>query len=36
MRDAIIASYTAAESQTPADFTTRYEALVAQYENEAN
>ncbi|MBL0225544.1 MAG: hemerythrin domain-containing protein [Geobacteraceae bacterium] len=34
MRDSIIAGYTAAEAQTPADFTARYEAVVAGYENE--
>lgn len=34
MRDSIIAGYTAAESQTPADFTARYEALVTGYEQE--
>jgi hemerythrin-like domain-containing protein len=34
MRDAIIEGYAAAESRTPADFTARYEAVVADYEQE--
>ncbi|HEY4743282.1 MAG TPA: hemerythrin domain-containing protein [Desulfuromonadaceae bacterium] len=34
VRDGIVAGYSAAESQTPADFTARYEAVVARYENE--
>lgn len=32
MRDAIIAGYAAAEAKTAADFTARYEAVVADYE----
>lgn len=36
MRDDIIAGYAAAETRTAADFTIRYEALVAHYENEAH
>lgn len=34
MRDGIIEGYAAAEARTPADFTTRYEAVVAGYEQE--
>jgi len=34
MRDAIIAGYAAAEAKTSADFTARYEAVVAGYEKE--
>ena len=34
MRDAIIEGYAAAEAWTPADFTARYEAVVAGYEQE--
>ncbi len=34
MRDAIIEGYAAAEAKTPADFTARYESVVAAYEQE--
>jgi hemerythrin-like domain-containing protein len=34
MRDEIIKGYAAAEERTPADFTARYEAVVARYEQE--
>jgi len=34
MRDEIIAGYAAAEARTPADFTGRFEAIVAAYERE--
>jgi hemerythrin-like domain-containing protein len=35
MREGIVAGYAAAEAKTPADFTARYQALVATYEEEA-
>lgn len=34
LREDIAAGYAAAEARTPADFSSRYEALVQQYENE--
>ena len=35
MRDDIVARYNAAELNTAADFTTRYQAVISRYENEA-
>ena len=35
LREGVVDGYSAAEARTPADFATRYEALVLHYENEA-